>query len=118
MPHADKALILYEYNDCPMCRRVREAIDHLELAVEIRPCPRGGTRFRPEAIERSGIAQFPFLIDPNTGDEILDSMRIVEHLYATYGDGRVPGWLTGAGFQVRSNLASLFRLGARTLSRA
>jgi hypothetical protein len=102
-------LILYEYEACPMCRRVREALTDLALPVEIRPCPRGGERFRPEAIARAGKRQFPFLVDPNTGDELLDSDRIVAHLYATYGEGDVPSWLTAASFPVTSTLASVLR---------
>jgi glutaredoxin len=111
-------LILYEYEGCPTCRRVREALTDLALPVEVRPCPRRGERFRPEAIERSGKRQFPFLIDPNAGVELLDSERIVQHLYDTYGRGGVPGWLRGAGFALTSQLASLARGSAGMHARA
>ena len=33
----------------------------------IYPCPKGGTRFRPEIRRRGGKEQFPYLVDPNTG---------------------------------------------------
>ncbi|TNE92907.1 MAG: hypothetical protein EP330_00150 [Deltaproteobacteria bacterium] len=85
-----------------MCRRVRLAIEDLDLVTEVRPCPRGGTRFRNEAIERSGKRQFPFLVDPNTDTAMLESADIVKYLYATYGEGRDPSHLLGPGFHLRS----------------
>jgi hypothetical protein len=103
-------LVLYEYESCPMCRRVREAFSELALPVEVRPCPRGGTRFRPEAVEKVGRARFPFLIDPNTGVETTESDRIVTYLYETYGDGEAPPtWLFGPSFVLTSQLASMSR---------
>jgi hypothetical protein len=107
-----KPLVLYEYESCPMCRRVREALTELALPVEVRPCPREGTRFRPEAIDKVGRARFPFLIDPNTGMETTESDRIVAYLYETYGDGDAPSWLFGPSFVLTSQLASLTRGGS------
>ena len=43
-------IVLYEFEACPFCRLVREAFSALHLDVEIRPCPKGGERFRPEAM--------------------------------------------------------------------
>ena len=63
----EKPLILYEYEACPFCRKVREALTQLDLSVQIRPCPRGGQRFRPEVVRHGGREQFPYLIDPNAG---------------------------------------------------
>ena len=110
-------LVLYDYEACPMCRRVREAVTDLGLTVEVRPCPRNGARYRAEAAERSGRTQFPFLIDPNRDVELLDSSDIVEYLYRTYGDGEVPQWLTGASFALSSQLATLVRLPAGAQAR-
>jgi hypothetical protein len=36
----------YEFEACPYCRKVREALSALDLDVLVYPCPRGGTRFR------------------------------------------------------------------------
>ena len=105
----DQALVLYEFEGCPMCRRVREAITDLALPVDMRPCPVGGERFRPEAERLAGKRQFPFLIDPNTGVSMLESADIVAYLYERYGTGAPPAWLLGAGFMVGSNLASILR---------
>jgi glutathione S-transferase len=109
MNKPEQPLILYEYEACPMCRRVRQAIDDLALPVEIRPCPRDGERFRPEATARSGKQQFPYLLDPNAGVELLESEDIVAHLYRTYSDGEVPARLKGPRFVLTSMARSLSR---------
>ncbi len=80
-------IILYEMENCPYCRLVRETLTTLDLDAEIRPCPKGGTRFRPEAQSLSGRAQFPLMVDPNTGRQLLESADIVDYLHATYGEG-------------------------------
>ena len=43
-------LQLYDIENCPYCRLVREAITELDLDVEIYPCPKNGERGRPEVI--------------------------------------------------------------------
>lgn len=110
-PRPQGRLILYEFEACPWCRRVREALTHLDLEVEVRPCPKGGTRFRPEAQERSGRSQFPFLVDEGAGVELLESADIVAHLYRSYGAGSPPLWLSVTPlFLPSSQLASLSRM--------
>jgi glutathione S-transferase len=80
-------LTLYEFESCPYCRKVREALTELDLEALVLPCPKGGKRYRPELVSRGGKAQFPYLIDPNTGRELYESDDIVDYLYAEYGDG-------------------------------
>ena len=92
-----EGLVLYEFEACPFCRRVRAALSELDLEAEIRPCPKGGERFRPEVVRRGGKAQFPFLVDPSTGAELYESAAIVAYLYDRYGDGRPPLVLGPAG---------------------
>ncbi|MEI8259199.1 MAG: glutathione S-transferase N-terminal domain-containing protein [Deltaproteobacteria bacterium] len=89
-PRPGAALELYEFEACPYCRKVREAVSALDLEAVIYPCPRGGTRFRPRARELGGREQFPYLVDPGAGVSMYESMNIVRHLYGTYGDGRLP----------------------------
>ena len=89
----EQPLELYEFEGCPFCRKVREALSILDLDAVVRPCPKGGERFRPELLERGGKAQFPYLIDPNTSKEMYESDDIVRYLFETYGDGRVPALL-------------------------
>ncbi|MBA3548424.1 MAG: glutathione S-transferase N-terminal domain-containing protein [Nannocystis sp.] len=80
---------LYEFEGCPFCRKVREMLTTLDLDAAIFPCPKGGTRFRGE-VAKHGKRQFPFLIDPNTGEEMFESDTIVQYLADRYGDGKVP----------------------------
>jgi glutathione S-transferase len=100
-------VVLYEFEACPFCRKVREALSVLDLDAEIRPCPKGGTRFREEVRRRGGKAQFPYLIDPNTGREMYESDAIVAYLHREYGAGPAPlllraGWLGDAGAMLAS----------------
>jgi len=105
-------LVLYDFEACPYCRKVREALSILDLDAEIRPCPHGGTRFRPEVQRRGGRMQFPYLVDPNTGKAMYESDDIVRYLATEYGDGSVPTALAlGPVTLVSSGLASLARIG-------
>ena len=85
-----RLLKLYDIENCPYCRIVREVLTELDLDAEIYPCPKGGERFSPELIERGGKAQVPYLVDPNTGEEMYESIDIIKYLYGTYGGGGVP----------------------------
>ncbi len=113
-PLSDKPvelLQLYDIENCPYCRLVREALTELDLDALILPCPKNGERFRPELIERGGKAQFPYLIDPNTGVEMYESLEIVTYLFETYGAGELPlKWKLGGLQTLGSMLASAPRL--------
>lgn len=78
-------LRLYEFEGCPYCRMVRQTLTELDIDVLILPCPKGGTRFRPTALELGGKAQFPLLEDPNTGTRMYESRDIAAYLAQTYG---------------------------------
>ncbi|MDN5874623.1 MAG: glutathione S-transferase N-terminal domain-containing protein, partial [Sinobacteraceae bacterium] len=82
-------LALYEFEACPFCRLVREALTELDLDVLIRPCPQGGQRFREQARKIGGRSLFPFLVDPNTNRHLYESGDIIDYLNANYG-GTVP----------------------------
>jgi glutathione S-transferase len=69
---------------------VREALTALHLDVNIRPCPKGGIRFRPVAERLGGKAQFPLLDDPNTGTVMYETADIIAYLFRTYGGRDVP----------------------------
>ncbi len=84
------SLVLYEFEACPYCRLVREALTELDLDAMIRPCPKGGQRFRPEVAEKGGKLQFPFLVDPNTDRSLYESRDIVAYLFETYGGRPLP----------------------------
>jgi glutathione S-transferase len=104
-------LQLYDIENCPYCRLAREAITELDLDVDILPCPKSGSRFRPELVARAGKAQFPYLIDPNTNTEMYESLNIVAYLFDTYGSGSRPlKWRLGSLQTFGSMLASAPRM--------
>ena len=86
----EKTLELYEFEGCPFCRKVREALSYLDLDALIYPCPKGGPTYRPKVEEEGGKMQFPFLKDPNTGQKMYESDEIVRSLFEKYGKGPVP----------------------------
>eukprot|EP01134_Creolimax_fragrantissima_P003845 CFRG3845T1 len=91
----DKSLILYEFEGCPFCKKVREHLCILDLDAIIKPCPRStlklhgyaseSSRFRGEVVSKGGKAMFPYLIDENTGVAMYQSDAIVDYLWETYG---------------------------------
>ncbi len=115
----EKPLELYEFEGCPFCRKTREILCALDLDANVYPCPKGGARFRPVAKEKGGKEQFPFLIDPNTGTSMYESMDIARYLASTYGDGTLPWTLSlGPLTTVTSGVASAFRAGHGSRARA
>lgn len=87
---AGETLQLYEFEACPFCRRVREALTELDLSAEVYPCPKGSTRHRNIVKESGGKEQFPYLIDLSTGTKLYESGDIVKYLFRTYGGGKEP----------------------------
>jgi len=113
-----RTLELYEFEGCPYCRKVREALSILDLDALIYPCPKNGPRFRPELGRRGGKAQFPYLVDHNTGKEMYESDDIVRYLFDTYGDGNVPLLLSaGPVTDLSAGVASIWRAGFGTYYR-
>lgn len=93
---ADQPLLLYEYNGCPFCQRVRAVISELDLDAQVFPTPRvtikayaqaGDSRYREEVRAKSGQLMFPYMEDPNTGVKMPDSSAIIAYLLETYGGG-------------------------------
>lgn len=114
-------LELYDIENSPYCRLVRETLTELDLDAAIKPCPKGGTRFRKEVTERGGKARFPYLVDPNAGVGMYESLDIVNYLFETYGRRELPlRWRAGLLQTLSSGIASgtrLFRMGAARESR-
>ncbi len=114
----EKTLELYEFEGCPYCRLVREALTELDIDVIVYPCPKRGQRFRPKVVELGGKAQFPFLVDPNTGVQMYESMDIVAYLYETYGQRDLPlKWRVGALQKISSIGSGIPRLGRGVTAR-
>jgi glutathione S-transferase len=108
---------LYEFEACPYCRLVREALTELDLDALIHPTPRGGERFRPKAQELGGKQQFPFLVDPNSGESMYESADIIEYLYRRYGGRAAPARLLRPLDVTSSVLAGIPRLRAGAQAR-
>ncbi|KAI3438828.1 hypothetical protein D9Q98_001245 [Chlorella vulgaris] len=83
-------ITLYEFEGCPFCRKVREAVNILDLDVLFKPCPKDGPNWRPEANQKGGKRMFPYMVDDNTGTAMYESDAIISYLFNTYGDGKVP----------------------------
>jgi glutathione S-transferase len=106
----ERRLELYEFESCPFCRKVREALSALDLDVMIYPCPPHGERFRPRVVSLGGRAMFPYLVDPNEDRALYESDDIVRYLAGTYGDGSLPlGLRLGPLTNLRSVAASAAR---------
>ena len=78
------SLRLYEFEACPFCRRVREAISYLDLEVTIVPCGQG-SRHREHVVAAAAKAgrakpSFPYLEDDAAGVRLFESEDIVNHL--------------------------------------
>lgn len=102
--------VLYEFEGCPWCRIAREAISGAGLAVLVRPCPKGGERFRPYVAETGGKAQFPFFVDGTTGEGLYESGAIAALMRTRFGTRRpIAHWL-GPLNGFLSSYASLARL--------
>jgi glutathione S-transferase len=89
-PRPTDTLILYEMENCPFSRLVREALSELDLDAIIKPCPHGEQEHRAELRKLTDREGVPYLIDRGLGVALHDSARIVRHLFTHYGRGHVP----------------------------
>ncbi|KAF8820753.1 glutathione s-transferase, n-terminal domain containing protein [Cardiosporidium cionae] len=88
------ALVLYEFEGCPFCKKVRETLSVLDLDYIVYPCPRvtlkgygivGDSRYRPVVEKRGEQLKFPYLEDSNTGVKRYESDDIIRYLWSQYG---------------------------------
>jgi glutathione S-transferase len=86
----EQLLTLYEFEACPYCRKVREALSELDLEYICRPVARGSNNRRDTPSYR-GRKYYPYLVDPNTGVSMKESEDIIDYLYRTYGERARPG---------------------------
>ena len=107
----NEPLILYEFEACPFCRKVREACSMLSLPVTIRPTPQNGRVYRPEIKSKFAKATFPYLIDPNTGVKMFESGDIIAYLFRVYGNGEVPWTLADTQQSGGSSMVSTLTAG-------
>ena len=82
-----KPIIVYEFEACPFCRRVRETATQLDLALVVKPCPKDAATHRDEAFALGNTSRtFPFLVDENTGVVMNESEDICRYLWREYGE--------------------------------
>ena len=112
---------IYEFEGCPYCKKVREAISILDLDVIFYPCPKGSTKHRDMVMEMGGKQQFPYMRDPNSGVAMYESDDIIAYLFDTYGPAgsEVPRSLnSGVLTTLSCGLALTPRLGKGSRRRA
>ncbi len=88
-------LELHEFEGCPFCRKVRDALTELDIGYVSRAAGKGADRSR--LVAAGGKAQVPFLHDPNTGVSMYESEDIVDYLWKTWGGRARPRWLSLLG---------------------
>lgn len=112
-PAPNQLLVLYEFEACPYCRKVREVLTELDLDYHSLPVAEGSPR-RSTLKRKGGKLQVPFLIDPNTRIQMYESADIVAYLWRTYGNGAEAAGLLPLPIIIDnalSGLASAWRLG-------
>lgn len=108
----EELLELYDMENCPFCRVVRQTLTELDLDAMIYPCPKGGVRYRPLVKQLGGREMFPYLYDPNTDTGLYESADIIAYLYETYSNLPAPGyWKVKAMMTAPSIAASVLRRG-------
>lgn len=98
----EEPLIIYDKQNCPECRMVREAVSILDLDILFKPCPEGdGTVGWQSELAGKGNSKghgwAPYMVDPNTGMEVEGGSQIVAYMFRNYGNNRPPLLLAGAG---------------------
>src|SRR2546430_8419399 len=114
-PQPERMLELYDFEACPYCRKVREALSELDLDYLDHPVAHGSPR-RAELVRLGGKMQAPYLYDPNTETGLYESDDIVAYLNQTYGNGTAAGWrvpLPSFVDNIDSMLPTAMRLGHR-----
>jgi len=118
-PQPKQLLELYDFENCPYCRKVREVLCELDLDYVEHPVPQGSPR-RERLRKLGGKVQVPFLVDPNTHTQLYESDDIIDYLNERYGKGQRAGWrvpVPSLVDDVVSGLASAARYGRGTRAR-
>ncbi len=80
----ERPLELWSFEASPYCRIAREALSELEIPYLLHNVAKKSPS-RKAFVERSGKMMVPYLVDPNTGQEMFESADIVKYLRDTYG---------------------------------
>jgi glutathione S-transferase len=111
-PRPHDVLVLYERENCPYSRLVRETLSELDLDALIKPCPAGEGPHNRELRDLSGKSEVPFLIDRSQRVSLGGSANIIRYLTTNYGAHAAPARLrTSPVTLLASRLASTLRGG-------
>ena len=83
-------LILYSYEGNQFCRLVREVLTELDIVYEVQSTGKGSSRRATLAQITGGSTQCPYLVDPNTGEQMSESADIITYLYVKYANYTPP----------------------------
>lgn len=83
MTEPDEMLEIYQFEQCPFCKKVREKLTELQIDFIARQVRPNGDRQRVKDI--SGQTGVPVLVDPNTDTVMPESDDIVDYLEEHYG---------------------------------
>ncbi len=75
---------LYQFEGCPFCERVREALDDLGLDYVVRTVPRPHAE-RERVVAISGQTFVPVLVDRARDAVVVESRAILAYLKQHYG---------------------------------
>ncbi len=102
-----KMLVVFDRENDPDCRLLRELLTELQLDALIQPCPIDGKRFARRLPAR---ARLPYLIDAEHGVRASGLRACLKHLLETYAE---IGWATAVlgslPMRLSSKLASALR---------
>jgi glutathione S-transferase len=115
----ERLLELYDFEGCPYCRKVREALCELDLDFLVHPVAQGSPR-REQLRSLGGKVQAPFLVDPNHHTALYESEDIIAYLNRVYGTGGRAGWgvpIPSLLDNLDSVLATVVRFGRGTRCR-
>ncbi len=76
-------LTLYVKTGCPFCAKVFAAAK--ELGIEFDEKNIADPAVAEELIKRGGKRQVPYLVDPDTKEEMYESDDIIEYLHENFG---------------------------------
>ena len=100
-------LIVYDRENDPHCRLLRELLTELQLDALIRPCPQGGRRFASKLPKGS---ELPVLVDRDLDVHAEGLRACLEHLLQHYAQlDRGASLLASWPMQWSSRLASMLR---------
>jgi len=84
MSQPEEIIELYQFEQCPYCKKVREKLTELQIDFIARQVEASGDRERVEEV--SGQTGVPVIVDPNTDTTMPESDDIVEYLEEQYGN--------------------------------